>query len=225
MALPKLNQNNTTSSHFLLGVTGSIATGKSTVANMLAELGAPIIDFDVLAREVVEPDKPAWADIVDYFGDKVLEDNRTLNRKALSDIVFNDADKRKKLESFTHPRIQELYQKKLDHLIQQNPKVIVQVVVPLLIEVNMQDLFHKLLVVYTPPSTQIQRLMERDGIAKTQAQKILQSQISIDEKVKAADYVVRNDKSLEETKSQVDDLWLILKEEQKKMSREVSKGK
>ncbi len=207
------HQDNKNSKHLLLGVTGSIATGKSTVANMLAKLGAPIIDFDVLAREVVEPDKPAWSDIAAYFGDKVLEDNRTLNRKRLSDIVFNNAEKRKKLESFTHPRIQELYLQKLENLIQRDPKVIVQVVVPLLIEVKMQTLFHKLLVVYTPPATQIRRLMERDGITEEQAKKILQSQISIDEKVKLADYVIHNDKSFADTRRQVDELWLTLKKE------------
>ena len=189
---------------------------------MLAELGAPIIDFDMLAREVVEPDKPAWADIVEFFGDKVLEENRALNRKALSDIVFNDADKRKKLESFTHPRIQELYLQKLDCLTRQDPNAIVQVVVPLLIEVNMQKLFHKLLVVYTPPETQMQRLVQRDGIAQAQAQKILQSQISIDEKVRVADYVIHNDKSIKDTRKQVNDLWSTLKKEQEKISKEVA---
>ena len=93
----------------LLGVTGGIATGKSTVVNMLRELGAPIIDFDVLAREVVEPEKPAWKDIVAYFGEQVLQEDRQLDRKKLSDIVFRDFEKRKKLESFTHPRIFEAF--------------------------------------------------------------------------------------------------------------------
>ena len=95
----------------LLGVTGGIATGKSTVVNLLKEFGAPVIDFDLIAREVVEPEKPAWKDIVAYFGEQVLQEDRQLDRKKLSDIVFRDLEKRKKLESFTHPRINEEFVK------------------------------------------------------------------------------------------------------------------
>jgi dephospho-CoA kinase len=91
----------------LLGVTGSIATGKSTVAAMLAELGARTIDFDVLSRVVVEPGKPAWKDIVAFFGEQVLREDQTLDREKLRDIVFKDIEKKKKLESFQHPRIGE----------------------------------------------------------------------------------------------------------------------
>jgi dephospho-CoA kinase len=214
------NENHRPGNHLLLGVTGSIATGKSTVADMLAELGAPIIDFDRLAREVVEPGMPAWKAIVDYFGESVLENNQSINRKALSNIVFNDAVKRKKLESFTHPRIQDLFIQQFEAHTKQNPNMIVQAVVPLLIEVNMQPLFHKLLVVYTPPSIQISRLMERDGISSAQARKILDSQISIDEKVKHADYVIHNDKSLDDTRSQVKDLWKALQRDLEKMQRD-----
>jgi dephospho-CoA kinase len=198
----------------LVGVTGSIATGKSTVAAMLAELGAPMIDFDVLAREVVEPGKPAWESIVEFFGRQVLNDDRTLNRKALSAIVFNDLEKRKKLESFTHPRIQEQFIIQLDKVTQKDPAAIVQVVIPLLIETNLQYLFHKLLVVYTPREIQVKRLMTRDKISEAEAVNILQSQVSIEEKVGYADYVIRNDKSLADTRQQVEVLWLELKAEQ-----------
>ncbi len=200
----------------LIGVTGSIATGKSTVANMLEELGAPIIDFDVLAREVVQPGKPAWKDIVDYFGKQILEEDENLNRKALSDIVFNDLEKRKKLESFTHPRIQEKFIVQLDEITSNDPEAIIQVVIPLLIEQNLTYLFHKLLVVYTPREIQVKRLAERDRISEEKALNILQSQISIDEKLEYADYVVHNDQSLEHTRKQVVELWEKLKGEQEK---------
>ncbi len=95
----------------LLGVTGSIATGKTTVAEMLEELGAPAIDFDVLSRVVVEPDKPAWRDIVSFFGEQVLLEDRTLDREKLREVVFRDLEKKKKLESFIHPRIGEEFLK------------------------------------------------------------------------------------------------------------------
>jgi len=195
----------------LLGVTGGIASGKSTVARMLEEKGAPIIDFDVLAREVVEPDRPAWKQIVAYFGEQVLTEDRTLDRKKLSGIVFADLEKKKKLESFTHPQIGLLFLERLGEITAKDPDAIVQVVVPLLIEVNMQYLFHKILVVHIPPDVQIRRLMERDGISRQEAQTIASSQIPIDEKVGYADFVIRNHASLAETRAQVDRLWEDLK--------------
>ena len=154
----------------LLGVTGGIATGKTTVANMLQELGAPIIDFDVIARLVVEPDKPAWKEIVAFFGEQILLEDRTIDRKKLSDTVFRDIEKRKKLESFTHPQIAVEFLKQVGEITAADPNAIIQVVVPLLIELNMQYMFHKLLLVYTPRETQIERLVLRDGGLKDAGQ-------------------------------------------------------
>ena len=195
----------------LLGVTGGIASGKTTVANMLEELGAPIIDFDVIAREVVEPEQPALKEIVDYFGKQVLEESGTLDRKKLSDIVFRDFEKRKKLESFTHPRINEAFVKQVNEIAAEDPGAIIQVVVPLLIELNLQYIFHKNLVVYIPPEQQVERLAERDGISIEEAANILKAQLPIDEKVGYGDFVIHNDKTLEETRTQVEDLWEKLK--------------
>ncbi|MFH2132527.1 MAG: dephospho-CoA kinase, partial [bacterium] len=202
----------------LLGVTGSIATGKSTVASILEELGAPIIDFDVLARVVVEPDKPAWKDIVGYFGEQVLQEDRQLDRKALSDIVFKDLQKRKKLESFTHPRIQEEFIKQLVEITEKDPNAIIQVVIPLMIELSLQYLFHKLLVVSTSRTSQIKRLAARDGISDAEAINILSSQIPIDEKAGYGDFVINNEGSLEETRKQVESLWETLKKLQAEKS-------
>jgi len=196
----------------LLGVTGGIATGKSTVVRMLREKGAPVIDFDLLARKVVEPDQPAWKDIVAYFGEQVLGADRTLNRKKLADIVFGDLEKRKKLESFTHPRIFGEFIKELEELASKNPKAIIQVDVPLLIELNLQYMFHKLLVVYAPEDVQIKRLMERDGISREEVADRLKAQLAIEEKVGYADFVIRNEGPQEETQKQVDELWEKLKE-------------
>ena len=191
----------------LLGITGGIASGKTTVANMLAELGAYTIDFDVLARKVVEPGKPAWKEIVDFFGRQVLNNNGTLNRKKLSDIVFKDMEKRKKLESFTHPRIHQEFIRELNDITAKDSNAIIQVVIPLLIEHNLQYLFHKLVVVYIPYEKQVERLMSRDGISRDQAENILKAQLPIDEKVGYADFVINNEGSLEQTKAQVEELW------------------
>ena len=201
--------------HILLGVTGGIASGKSTVARMLEELGAPIIDFDLLSRIVVEPGKPAWKDIVAFFGEQVLLLDQTLDRKKLSEIVFRNMGKRKKLEGFTHPRIQGEFVRLVKEHTAGNPAAIIQVVIPLLIEVNLQYLFHKLLLVYIPQESQIQRLMERDGISREMAQSILAAQLPIDEKRAYADYIIDNSGSLEETRKQVEEVWKKLKEFQK----------
>lgn len=199
----------------LLGVTGGIASGKTEVANMLEELGAPIIDFDVIARQVVEPGKPAWQEIVDYFGKQVVQEDDSLDRKKLSNIVFRDMEKRKKLESFTHPRISEEFVRQVNEIAEKTPGAIIQVVIPLLIELNLQYKFHKLMVVYIPEELQIERLVERDGISKEEATNILKAQLPIEEKVGYADYVIHNERSLEETRRQVEDLWQTLKKVQK----------
>ncbi|MBK5100983.1 MAG: dephospho-CoA kinase [Desulfobacteraceae bacterium] len=195
----------------LLGVTGGIATGKTVVSKMLEEMGAPIIDFDIIARQVVEPEKPAWQEIVAYFGEQVLQEDRNLDRKKLSDIVFQDLEKRKKLEEFTHPRISEEFVRQVNEITNRNPDAIIQVVIPLLIELNLQYRFHKILVVYAPKEMQIERLMKRDGITREVAANILKAQLPIDEKIGYADFVIHNEGSLDETKKQVEGLWESLK--------------
>lgn len=191
----------------LLGVTGSIGTGKTTVARMLEEMGAPIIDFDVLSREVMQPGQPAYNDIVAYFGKQVLNEDKTLNREKLREIVFADLEKRKKLESFTHPRIGELYQQKVEELSRGGRPVIIQVVVPLLIETHMQAMFDHLLMVYAPEEVQLKRIMARDGISRELAMKIIRSQMSPEEKKGYCDLIVDNSGTLEETRKQVKEVW------------------
>ncbi len=195
----------------LLGVTGGIASGKTTVANMLKDLGAPIVDFDLIARQVVAPGQPALKDIVDYFGKQVLNEDGTMDRKKVSDIVFRDFEKRKKLESFIHPRMGEIVNRQINDYAARDPKAIIQVVVPLMIELNLQWRYHKLLLVYLPPEKQIERLAERDGISKEEAANILKSQLAIEEKLGYADFVIHNDHSLDETRKQVGELWETLR--------------
>jgi len=164
---------------------------------------------------VVEPGKPAWQEIVDYFGEQVLQEDKNLDRKKLSDIVFSDIEKRKKLEGFTHPRIHAEFMKQLSEIVEKDPDAIVQVDVPLLIEGNLQYMFHKTLVVYISEEKQIERLVAREGISKEEAADRLKAQLPIDEKVGYADFVIYNDKSLEETRKKVEKLWETLKKIQK----------
>ncbi|MFC1867648.1 dephospho-CoA kinase [Thermodesulfobacteriota bacterium] len=199
----------------LIGVTGGIASGKSTVANMLKEMGAVIIDFDLLARQVVEPGKPAWKKITGYFGKEILEDDGDIDRRKLSNIVFKDPDKRSWLEGLTHPPIAEEFVRQVEKAASEDTGAIIQAVVPLLIEVGMQDLFHKVVVVHTSEETQIIRLMKRDGIGREESINILTAQMPIDDKIGYADLVIHNENSPEETKRQVEELWKTLREMQK----------
>lgn len=194
----------------ILGITGGIASGKSTVAHMLQELGAPMIDFDLLAREVVEPEKPAWKEIIKYFGDGVLREDRSLDRKKLSQMVFDNPGKRKKLESITHPRIMDLYLERVREVAKSHSTPILQAVIPLLFEASLEELVHKILVVSVPREMQIDRLTRRDHISREQAERILKAQLPIEDKLKHADFVIRNEKGLEETRKQVMDLWQTL---------------
>jgi len=211
-SMGQLEQFRGQDNRLLLGVTGGIATGKSTVVKMLQQKGAPVIDFDLLARKVVEPDEPAWQDIVAYFGQQVLQDDRALDRKKLSELIFRDLEKRKKLESFTHPRIYEEFAKELNEITAQDPNAIILVDVPLMIELNLQYIFHKLMLVYIPGALQIERLMKRDGISREEAANMLKAQLPIEEKVGYADYVINNEGELAATQKQVDELWAKLKQ-------------
>ena len=196
----------------LIGVTGSIATGKSTVAEMLEELGARTIDFDILSRVVVEPGKPAWEDIVAYFGKQVLNEDQTLDREKLREIVFRDLEEKKKLEGFLHPRISEEFIKMVDEYIRKDPNAIIQAVVPLLIETNMQAFFHNVLMVYATAEEQKKRLMKRDGATEEMAQSMINSQLSVEEKKGFCDLIIDNSGTLDETRRQVEALWKKLKQ-------------
>ncbi|MBN1652446.1 MAG: dephospho-CoA kinase [Deltaproteobacteria bacterium] len=193
--------------NLLIGITGGIATGKTTVAEMLSRLGSPLIDFDLLARVVQQPGKPAFRDIVSFFGTNVLRPEGDLDRKKLSQIVFQDEHKRRRLEHFTHPRILKEYRKQITRLTSEKPAAIIQIVVPLLIEADLQHMFDKLILVYVAQEEQLRRLMKRDGISKPRAQRILAAQLSIEDKRRYADYVIDNSLSLEHTQKQVERLW------------------
>lgn len=189
----------------ILGVTGGIACGKSTVADMLEKRGAGTIDFDILAREAVEPGKPALKRIVEYFGADILQKDGRLNRKKLSETVFQDKEKRRILESFTHPAINEEYFCRLAVLAEK--KRVVQAVIPLLFEFGLQDTADKILVVYIPREKQIERLALRDGISEAEAVRMVEAQMPVEEKVGRADFVIRNDGDIEDTRRNVGRLW------------------
>ena len=208
----------------LLGLTGGIGTGKTVVAHMFADLGAKLIDFDDLAREVVIPGKPAWREIVHAFGEEILCEDGSLNRKKLAGIVFKDTSKRLFLEETTHPRIYRLFVSRLKKIGSNDPHAIVLSIIPLLFECELESWFHKILLVFATRERQIQRLMARDGLHSDEAENILQAQMPIQEKKSLAHIVIDNSGPLEKTRNVVAALWAVLEEMQRERSQDIRKG-
>jgi dephospho-CoA kinase len=187
----------------MVGLTGGLGSGKSAVAQMFRDQGAHVIDLDQLARRVVEPDKPAWRDVVAYFGAGLLNPDRTLNRSALARIVFSDHKARKALERFTHPRIFEERDILIRPIKEKDPSSIVIIDFPLLFELSFQKEFDKVILVYVSRDVQIQRAMQRNGSTKEEVENILRAQVPIDEKRHLSDYIINNNGSLDNARNQV----------------------
>lgn len=192
----------------VIGLTGSIATGKSTISNLFKDWGFPVVDADQIARDVVEPGKVAYENIVAYFGHSILNDDLTIDRKQLGAIVFNDEKEREKLNGFIHPEIRKEMLKQRDHYVQQGVSAVI-LDIPLLFESKLFSYVEKVLVVYVEPEIQLERLMKRDGSSEEEALKRIHSQIPITEKREKADAVVNNSGTIEESEQQ---LRSILKE-------------
>ena len=200
----------------IVALTGGIGSGKSTVARMFKDEGAHLIDFDYLARLVVEPDKPAWREITDYFGPKILSYDRTLNRSALAKIIFSDDKSRKILESFTHPRIFEERDILIKAIKEKDPSSIVIIDFPLLFELGLNKKFDKVILVYVKIDIQLKRIIKRDGLEKEEVERRLDAQILIEEKRSFSDYIINNEGSLNNTRDQVRNIINELKELAKK---------
>lgn len=200
----------------IVALTGGIGSGKSTVARMFEDEGAYVIDFDYLARVVVKPDKPAWRDIVDYFGPEILFPDRTLNRSALAEIVFSDDESRKALEGFTHHRIFEESDALVKAIKRKDPCSVVIIDFPLLFELSLNEKFDKVILAYVPRVVQLERIIERDGLAKEEVEKRLNAQISIEEKRSLSDYIINSEEGLNDTRNQVRKVIHELKELAKK---------
>ncbi|OAJ74463.1 dephospho-CoA kinase [Brevibacillus sp. SKDU10] len=189
----------------ILGLTGGIASGKSTVAAMLRERGVTVIDADLIAREVVEVGKPAYKGIVKYFGTSVLDETGVLNRAVLGEIIFSDREKRMVLNEIVHPEVRKEMRLQAT-LAQERGERLVFMDIPLLYESKLTYMVDRVVVVYVPESVQFIRLMERDEFDEEQAKKRLRAQMNIEEKRKLANYVIDNQGSRSDTQKQVDDL-------------------
>ncbi|MFZ1984311.1 MAG: dephospho-CoA kinase [Desulfatitalea sp.] len=186
----------------VVGLTGGIASGKSTVAAILAKAGAIIIDADRIARQVVTPGLPAWQEIRDLFGDVVLEPNGDINRGALGAIVFNAPQLRRQLEQIIHPRVGAEIDAQLRRVAQEQPDAVVIMDIPLLFETGRTQGLAEIIVVYTPEALQRQRLMARDHLSLTAAEARIRAQMPIAEKVQRATLTIDNSGSPADTERQ-----------------------
>ena len=195
----------------LVGLTGSMGSGKSLAASYFRELGAQMIDADRISRELVAPEKPAWKEIIEEFGSSVLNSDQTLNRKQVAAIVFNDESKRKKLEDIIHPRVIVEERRLYERYRQENSRVLAVIDAALLIESGNYKNVDAVIVVQCGREEQIRRVMERDGTARNEVENRLNSQMSLEEKVGFGDYILRNDGTRESLKSQVGELYRDLR--------------
>lgn len=196
----------------IIGLTGSIASGKSTVAKMLKEYGFPIIDADVVARLVVEPGMPTLKKIVEVFGEEVLTDTGEMNRKKVGSIIFHDVEKRQMLNNIIHPAIRQEMIRQRDEYIANGERTIVMDI-PLLFESKLQYFVEKILVVSVTEEVQLKRLMERNELTEEEASARISSQLPLSEKEKGADAVIYNNGTIEETKKQLEKIlqeWEVL---------------
>lgn len=183
----------------IIGLTGGIASGKSTVAKTLSKLGAYVIDADKVAHMIIEPHRPAWYDIVQEFGEEILNRDQTVNREKLGKIVFDDPVLLQKLNSITHPRIMEFFKEEMQRLKAQVPDSIIVFEVPLLYETHMDRICDEVWVVWVDRETQLERLCQRDNISREDALKRIEAQMPLDEKAKRAKVVIDNRHTIEET--------------------------
>ena len=191
---------------FVIGLTGGIGSGKSTVTEMLRAKGAAVVQADLVGHEVYRPGTAVWDEVVAAFGRDVLTANREIDRRKLGGIVFADPEARRRLNAITHPPMRRLMDERLDDLRQQGVRVAV-LEAALLIEAGWVDLADEVWLTLVRPAEAAQRLMARSGLSREEAEARIASQLSNQERLEYADVVIDTDCSLEEVARRVDELW------------------
>ena len=204
----------------IVGLTGGLGTGKSTVTNLFRELGAYVVDWDELARRATRPRSKAWKEITEHFGTGILDDDLTINRQKLARIVFSDKRKLAELNLIVHPEVFKEDERITDEIASRDPDALIIKDIPLLFEVGRHMSVDKIIVVSASKRTQLRRLREK-GIAREEARSRMKSQLPLEEKTKSADFVIDNDGSLEETRRQVENLYSLLRSKGKYRSQKV----
>ena len=198
-----------------VGLTGGIACGKSTVAEIFVRLGCYLIDFDKIAHEVQEPGRPAWQEIVDHFGRGILGQDKKVDRNKIAAIVFNHPEKLKALNAIVHPRVYQEWHVRLEKIKAIDPEAIVLSDVPLLFEGQMQSLFDLTILVRITAPEQINRLKARNSLTQEEAEARLNCQMPINDKIPLADIVIDNQGTPGETAKKVEEVWQELRRREK----------
>jgi len=195
----------------VIGLTGGIASGKSTISKLLKEKGAVIIDADKIARDLMQPGKDAWCEVISHFGERILKSGGDINRKKLGEIVFHDESQLEVLNNITHPRIKKEIINQLNYYKEQQADVIV-IDAPLLLEIGLDILVDEVWLVVVNEETQIKRLLKREpGMTVQQAIERIKAQMPLEEKMKYAHRIIDNNGSIEETKKQLENIWREIK--------------
>ncbi len=196
----------------IVGLTGGIATGKSTVSAIFKDAGAVIIDADRIAHDAVKKGTAAWQEIVDHFGQSILQPDGELDRDRLGDIVFNDQQKKQQLNSIVHPAVFKNMAEQVEQATEDTPvDGVIILDVPLLIEAGMQNMVSDVILVYTSKEIQLKRLMKRNSLSETDAMARIRSQMPIEEKKKEADIIIDNSFSIDKTKERTLEVYRNLK--------------
>ncbi len=194
-----------------VGLTGGVASGKTAVSQILKEEGAYVIDADQVSRELVQPHTSTWNELIRVFGEDIVQKDGSIDRKKLAARVFSDTQQRKLLNQILHPRIREEMERRTREIGQKDPEAIVVIDAALLVELGDHREMDKVIVVTSTEKQQIERLKDRDGVDQEDARKILSSQMPPEEKLKVADFVIRNEGSLEEMRRRAKEIFQELK--------------
>ncbi|MBE3569285.1 MAG: dephospho-CoA kinase [Bacillales bacterium] len=189
----------------IIGLTGGIASGKSTVSSLLKEKGYTVIDADAAAKIVVQPGEEAYNKIVNAFGKEILLENGEINRRKLGDLVFRNEQKRLQLNSIVHPAVRKQMLLEKEQAIRDGKQTVI-LDIPLLFESGLTWMVDKTIVVYVDGSIQLERLMKRNGLDKEDAEIRISAQMPLEEKVKKADAVIHNNGTIAETKQQLEQI-------------------
>lgn len=195
----------------VVGVTGGVASGKTTVSKIFEEEGAYLLEADQIAREIVQPPSPAWEELVGVFGKEILQENGTIDRKRLAARIFSDSGQRRLLNGILHPRIREEMEKRAGEIGRKDPGAIVVFDVPLLVETGFHREVDRVVVVTSEETQQMERMKERAGMSEQETRWIISSQMPTEEKVKAADFVISNEGSMEETRRRAKEIFQELR--------------
>lgn len=186
----------------IIGLTGGIASGKSLVAGVFRSLGANLIDADKIVHELLQSGEAAWKEVLDHFGRGIELPDKSIDRRKLGAVVFQDMKEREWLNNCLHPKVFQVYKSRVKHIVERHPEAVIVLDAALLIETGYYKQMDKIVVVYATEEQQLQRLMDRDSFSRDQALARIRSQMPLSEKCRHADYVIDNTRSREDTEQQ-----------------------